>query len=507
MASVLDMRGTERRMEPMSDDPGRGSKWPGGQEGEDPLTRLSTRAQFRERLGRALARASQSERLVAVLMFDLDDFKLINGSMGHDAGDDVLKEIGKRISQSARPRDTVARLGGDEFSVLLEDLDDVSFADEVANRILELVRQPLVVQGVSMRISATIGIAVSGTEAMTPDSLVRDADLAMYVAKAQGRDRSAHFASAMHARAKERLRISQDLAHALVRHELVLYYQAIVDLRTGKPEGVEALVRWNHHDLGLVLPESFIPIAEQSGIIRSIGRWVLEGACEQAVAWHAEFPEMRPLTMSVNVSGQQLNHDSLLSDVKRVLDNSGLDPQDLVLEATESVLMSDIDLVSALLRELKGLGLSIAIDDFGTGYSSLAYLRQLPIDILKIDKTFIDAALAGDPGGHAILRAILDLSEGLHLKTIAEGVEDGSQATHIQELGCQSAQGFLFSRPMPPDELSAYIAAGVHPESRDDRPLRVVGAVRQAWNSNRLLGTNLASRLDERYLRRGRHRR
>ena len=426
---------------------------------EDPLTGLANRALFRDRLGHALSRLSRSTRSIAVLMLDLDGFKGINDSMGHDAGDEALKEVAARISGAARPGDTVGRLGGDEFTVLLEELDDATFANEVADRILELVRQPLLVQNVNLRVSASIGIAVSDAHETTPEALMRDADLAMYRAKADGRDRRVAFEPAMHARATKQLRISQDLAHALDRDELALYYQAIVDLEGGAPQGVEALIRWQHRDLGLVAPNDFISIAEQNGLILPIGRWVLEQACAQAVAWHSGSPEEQKLTMSVNVSGRQLNHDSLVPDVRRILDNSGLDPQYLILEVTESVVMSDIDMVVRRLKELKELGISIAIDDFGTGYSSLAYLRQLPVDILKIDKAFIDAAASGDPGGDAIMRAIVHLSEGLHLRTIAEGVEDARQALHIKELGCQSAQGFLFSRPMPPDEIGVFLAA------------------------------------------------
>jgi diguanylate cyclase (GGDEF)-like protein len=426
---------------------------------EDPLTGLANRALFRDRLGHALSRLSRSTRSIAVLMLDLDGFKAINDSMGHDAGDEALKEIAARISGAARPGDTVGRLGGDEFTILLEELDDPTFADEVADRILELVRQPLFIQNVNLRVSASIGIVVSGTHEMTPEELMRDADIAMYRAKAEGRDRRVAFEPAMHASATKQLRISQDLAHALDRDEFALYYQAIVDLESGTPKGVEALIRWHHHDLGLVAPNDFISIAEQNGLILPIGRWVLERACAQAVAWHSGSPEGQKLTMSVNVSGRQLNHDSLVPDVRRILADSGLDPHYLILEVTESVVMSDIDMVIRRLKELKELGISIAIDDFGTGYSSLAYLRQLPVDILKIDKAFIDAAASGDPGGDAIMRAIVHLSEGLHLKTIAEGVEDADQALHIKELGCQSAQGFLFSRPMPPDEIGTFLAA------------------------------------------------
>jgi EAL domain-containing protein (putative c-di-GMP-specific phosphodiesterase class I) len=235
---------------------------------------------------------------------------------------------------------------------------------------------------------------------------------------------------------------------------LILYYQPSIDLDGERLEGVEALLRWRHHETGLIMPDVFIPIAEQTGLIVPIGRWVLQQACAQAVAWRHAMKQGQPFVMEVNVSGRQLNHKSLVADVAHILADSGLEPENLVLEITESVLMDDIDVAVERLRELKDIGVSIAIDDFGTGYSSLAYLRQLPIDILKIDKTFVDAASAGNPGGDAILRAILDLGKGLELKTIAEGVEEASQANYLKNLGCDSAQGYLYARPMPPDDLS-----------------------------------------------------
>jgi EAL domain-containing protein (putative c-di-GMP-specific phosphodiesterase class I) len=263
----------------------------------------------------------------------------------------------------------------------------------------------------------------------------------------------------MHARAAEQLHLIQDLAQALERRELIVYYQPSVDLDSGAIEGVEALVRWNHPRLGLVGPERFIPLAEQNGLVVPIGRWVLETACVQAVEWRHSTSQERSLTMAVNLSGHQLNHRSLVPDVRRIIDSTGVLPEDLVLEVTESVLMADVDLVIERLRALRALGIAIAIDDFGTGYSSLAYLRQLPIDILKIDKSFVDAASAGDPGGDAIMHAIMDLGAGLHLRTIAEGVESLSQAHHVKELGCDSAQGFLFAGPMPPEQIPAFISA------------------------------------------------
>jgi diguanylate cyclase (GGDEF)-like protein/PAS domain S-box-containing protein len=421
---------------------------------EDSLTGLANRALLFDRLGHALARDGRSDDSVAVLVLDLDGFKSINDGLGHDAGDQALKEIAARIARSARPGDTVARLGGDEFVVLLEGLNAQRFVDDVANRILDIVRQPFMLHGRKVRISASIGIAVSDGASSTPGSLLRDADIAMYAAKAGGRDRCHRFEAAMHSRANQEFRLINDLNHAQERHEFVVYYQPSIDLVGERLEGVEALLRWQHPETGLVMPEVFIPLAEQTGLIVPIGRWVLEQACAQAVSWRHALTPSQPFVMEVNVSGHQLNHESLVPDIRHILASSGLEPENLVLEITESVLMNDIDVVVKRVRELKDIGVSIAIDDFGTGYSSLAYLRQLPIDILKIDKTFVDAASAGDPGGDAILRAILELGRGLNLKTIAEGVEERSQAIYLTGLGCHSAQGFLYARPMPPDELN-----------------------------------------------------
>jgi EAL domain-containing protein (putative c-di-GMP-specific phosphodiesterase class I) len=336
----------------------------------------------------------------------------------------------------------------------LESLSAPTIIDDVASRILDIVRQPFVLHGKTVRISASIGIAVSLGASSTPISLLRDADIAMYAAKAAGRDRYHFFDTSMHSRANEEFGLINDLNRALERRELILYYQPSIDLDGERLEGVEALLRWRHHETGLIMPDVFIPIAEQTGLIVPIGRWVLQQACAQAVAWRHAMKQGQPFVMEVNVSGRQLNHKSLVADVAHILADSGLEPENLVLEITESVLMDDIDVAVERLRELKDIGVSIAIDDFGTGYSSLAYLRQLPIDILKIDKTFVDAASAGNPGGDAILRAILDLGKGLELKTIAEGVEEASQANYLKNLGCDSAQGYLYARPMPPDDLS-----------------------------------------------------
>jgi diguanylate cyclase (GGDEF)-like protein/PAS domain S-box-containing protein len=422
---------------------------------EDSLTGLPNRALLLDRLGHALARSDRSVDSVAVLMIDLDGFKSINDGLGHDAGDHALKEIAARIVRSARPSDTVARLGGDEFVVLLESISAPPIVDDVANRILDIVRQPFMLHGRNVRISASVGIAVSEGASSTPGSLLRDADIAMYAAKAAGRDRCHRFEAAMHSRANQQFRLINDLNHSLERDELVVFYQPSIDLEGARLEGVEALLRWQHPENGLIMPDVFIPIAEQSGLIVPIGRWVLEQACAQAVAWRPVLTPGQPFVMEVNVSGHQLNHESLVPDIRHILENSGLEPENLVLEITESVLMNDINTVVKRLRELKNIGVSIAIDDFGTGYSSLAYLRQLPIDILKIDKTFVDAASAGDPGGDAIMRAILDLAKGLNLRTIAEGVEEANQAIYLTDLGCDSAQGYFYARPMPPDELSS----------------------------------------------------
>jgi diguanylate cyclase (GGDEF)-like protein len=420
-------------------------------------------------LTQALARSARHGTTVGVLVIDLDRFKTVNDGLGHSAGDTFLIETAGRISNSVRAGDTVARHGGDEFTVLLEDLDQPQLADDAADRILSALRQPITVDGTELRLSASIGVALSGEELHEPEELMRAADLAMYQAKNTGRGRRARYQPGMRNRARDDLALNADLDHALDLGQLEVYYQPIINLTANAIEGAEALLRWRHPVKGLISPLMFIPLAERSGQIVPIGRWVLRQACAQAVAWQADTPSHPPMTIAVNLSMRQLADPDLVSDVHRILTNPGLKPSLLSLEITESVLMDDVDEVLPRLLALKDLGLRLAIDDFGTGYSSLAYLRRFPVDILKIDKTFVDGAAAGVPGGASLVRAIVDLGRGLQLTTVAEGVDDPTILPELIRIGCHSVQGFHFARPMPAAELTALLQRAFLPGSPPDQ--------------------------------------
>jgi diguanylate cyclase (GGDEF)-like protein/PAS domain S-box-containing protein len=419
----------------------------------DTLTGLANRALFTDRLAQALARSARHGTAVGVLFVDLDRFKTVNDGLGHAAGDAFLVEAAGRLSGSVRTGDTVARHGGDEFTVLLEDLDDPSLADQAADRILSVLHQPVTVNGTELRLSASVGVALSDDELHEPEELMRAADLAMYQAKNSGRGRRARYQTGMRARAHDDLELDADLNHALADGDLEVYYQPTISLATYEMNGAEALLRWHHPVKGAISPAIFIPMAERSGQIVPIGRWVLAQACAQAVTWPTDTHP--PLTVAVNLSMRQLADPDLVTDVRRILTETGLKPQLLTLEITESVLMDDIEETLPKLHALKELGVRLAIDDFGTGYSSLAYLQRFPIDIIKIDKSFIDAAATGAPGGAALIRAIADLANSLHLATVAEGIEDPAILPELIEIGCHSVQGFQFARPMPATELTA----------------------------------------------------
>jgi diguanylate cyclase (GGDEF)-like protein/PAS domain S-box-containing protein len=423
----------------------------------DGLTGLANRTLFQDRLEQARARAARSGRPVAVLLLDLDGFKQINDGLGHSVGDQVLVETAKRLAGCVRIGDTVARLGGDEFTVLLEDADQPPAPADLADRVLDTLACPIAVEGRQLTLTASVGIAVAhpGDDAV---DLLRDADVAMYAAKAGGGNRYAHFEPFMHAAAQEHLTLSSDLRHALARRELEVHFQPALTLATGEVIGAEALLRWRHPTHGLLPPLRFIPLAEQSGEIVPIGRWVIEQACRHAVAWAARHG--RYIDVSVNVSGRQLESSTLVGDIAAILQACGLPHEHLILEITESVLMNDVDEVQSRLTALKQLGVRLALDDFGTGYSSLAYLRRFPIDLLKIDKTFIDEVAAEVPDGAAdgsLVRAIVDLGTHLGLTTVAEGVEQADQARLLRDLGCDAAQGYLYARPMPAAAFADYL--------------------------------------------------
>ncbi|MEA2548971.1 MAG: hypothetical protein QOE42_1569, partial [Chloroflexota bacterium] len=425
----------------------------------DSLTGLANRALFADRLEHAIARAERSPNALAVLFVDLDDFKTVNDSLGHGEGDLLLVAVADRLRASLRVSDTIARMGGDEFAVLIEDPVDGETPMDVGRRMLAQLEPPFVHGGKELFVRASIGIATTRSRDHTADEVLRNADVAMYTAKTNGKNRLEVFEPGMHTAALTRLALKGDLERALERDEFSLVYQPIVRLAGGRLSGVEALLRWQHRERGAVGPAEFIPVAEETGVILPLGRWVLERACAQAAAWNAISPQ--PITMSVNVSGRQLQHPGFAAEVAGVLASTGLAPQLLTLELTESVLMQDAEAATAVLVELKGLGVRLAIDDFGTGYSSLNYLRRFPIDELKIDRSFV-ASLDDGPTQSAVVLSILRLSETLHLETVAEGIEESSQLAALRELGADFGQGYLFARPLDAAAATALIVADAH---------------------------------------------
>ena len=421
----------------------------------DRLTGLANRALLADRLEQALALGRRAGRLVAVLFLDLDRFKLVNDSRGHAAGDDVLVAVAGRLQSVVRPLDTVARFGGDEFVVVCQEADTVGDVLHIAERVSEALRRPFRVNGDDLFLSVSVGIAVSKASTSGPE-LLRDADAAMYRAKDNGRARCEFFDETMRTEAAHRLEIQTALHWAIKRDEMRVFYQPLVDLASGTPVGVEALVRWAHPTHGLVMPQDFIALAEEASLIVPIGRSVLEQATLACRQWQDDFGGL-PFGVAVNLSVHHLRHPDLLQHVRAVLAASGLQPSSLCLELTETVLLEDVDRHIRTLLELRALGVRLAIDDFGTGYSSLAYLRRFPIDIVKIDRSFV-AGLETNENDAAIVRSIIDLAHALKLKVVAEGVERREQLDRLRTLGCDTAQGFLFSRPAPPAEVGDWLA-------------------------------------------------
>jgi diguanylate cyclase (GGDEF)-like protein/PAS domain S-box-containing protein len=417
----------------------------------DPLTLLANRSLFHDRVEHAVAVCKRNGRDVAVMFVDLDDFKPINDSFGHAVGDRVLHKCAQRLVKSTRGGDTVARLGGDEFAVLLENLTGKEQVIEVAGRIVESLQEPLDLPDGDMRVSASVGVAFS-----TPDDgveeLMRNADLAMYAAKSAGKGRFFVYEPSMQSPASERREMEAELERALHAGEFLLHYQPIVELHSGYLLGVEALIRWYHPEHGVIMPGEFIPVAEETGQIVPLGRWVLAQACREVKVWQARLPEGRQVRVSVNVSAVQLARSDICADVQKALELSEIDPGCLVLELTESALMQNSESVLAALIELKKLGVRIAIDDFGTGYSSLTYLHRFPIDILKIDRSFVER-LGGVDGGEDFARAIITLGGTLDLEVVAEGIELEHQQRGLLELGCVAGQGYYYSKPALLHEL------------------------------------------------------
>jgi len=427
----------------------------------DALTGLPNRALFMDRLSHGLTRARRRHEHVAVLFLDLDRFKVINDTLGHTVGDQLLVEVSNRLGSSLRPGDTVARLGGDEFGLLLEDVADAETAEAVALRIEAELAKPLHFEGREVFVTASIGIALSSERLGTPEEVLRDADLAMYHAKAKGKARHELFDGSMSAPALDRMDLEMDLRAAIARQEFRLHYQPIFRLDTGRIAEVEALIRWQHEKRGLLQPDAFIGLTEETGLIVPIGQWVLSEACRQARAWQIEFPRNPPLVMSVNLSAKQFQNPKLVEEITDALNLSGLEPACLKLEITESVVMQDAPATLAKLRELKDLGVRLAIDDFGTGYSSLGYLKRFPVDTLKIDRSFVKG-LSHEGGDTAIVRAVVTVAKSLNMDVTAEGIETDQQRIELKTLGCDLGQGFLFARPSAPEHLRPLLAISVN---------------------------------------------
>ena len=414
----------------------------------DALTGLPNRALLLDHLKLALARAQRREdALFATLFLDFDRFKVINDSLGHLIGDQLLIGVARRLEASLRPGDTIARLGGDEFTVLLEDLEDPAEALAIAERLQQELRQPFNLGGHEVFTSVSIGIAYGAAHYHQPEELLRDADTAMYNAKAQGRARYAVFDSSMHARAMKLMQLETDLRFAVERQEFFLVYQPIVSLQNGRLEGFEALIRWQHPRMGLISPADFIPIAEDTGLILPMGQWVLETACRQLRRWQRQRPESARLMMSINVSGRQLLQPEVVAQIQHSVMQTGASPHQIKLEITESVVMENLNSLTSKLNQLCEAGFKLSIDDFGTGYSSLSYLHRLPMHTLKIDRSFINQML-DKPENAEIVRTILTLAKTMGIDVTAEGIEHQEQAEYLRLLKCETGQGYFFSRPL-----------------------------------------------------------
>ncbi|MBI5289183.1 MAG: EAL domain-containing protein [Chloroflexi bacterium] len=414
----------------------------------DPVTGLANRARFMDRLDHALARIARRAGPLSVLFLDVDNFKTINDTLGHATGDRVLVALAQRLTGCLRPDDTLARFGGDEFAVLLEDASG-SDARTAGERILDALRTPFLVAGHELFVRVSVGAVASAFSDEEPEDLLRNADVAMYAAKARGKARVELYEPGMQAGVLERFELLGDLERALERGEFVVFYQPTVILSTAQVTGVEALVRWRHPTKGLIQPLDFIYLVEETGLILRLGRWVLDQACAQAKKWQTGRPGEPPFSVAVNLSVKQLR-PALVDEVAATLRASGLDPASLILEVTETAMMQDSALCETVLRSLKDLGVRIAVDDFGTGYSSLSYLSRFPIDILKIDKSFVDRIGTGDA---EVTNAIVELGQHLNLEIIAEGIERAEQSASLQALSCLQGQGYYFARPMRPEEL------------------------------------------------------
>jgi diguanylate cyclase (GGDEF)-like protein/PAS domain S-box-containing protein len=445
----------------------------------DSLTGLPNRSLFMDRLGSTLARAERHrDYMVAVLFLDVDRFKIVNDSLGHGVGDELLTSLARRLENCLRPGDTAARLGGDEFTVLLDDITSAEDASQIAHRFgLELAR-PFDLRGNTVVSTASIGIVIGREKGQAlryhqPEELLRDADTALYRAKALGRSRHEIFDETMHARAVSLLKLEADLRRAIENDEFRVFYQPIISLATGQITGFEALARWQHPVRGLVTPGEFVPLAEETGLIVPLDDWILLNACRQAKLWKDQFdkPGQAPLTININLSSRHFSNANLAEKIQGLVSESGLEPAALHLEITESVILDNLQETSAVLSQLKALGFNLAIDDFGTGYSSLSYLHQLPLDILKIDSSFV-MQIGADGENQEIVRAILTLAQNLKMQTVAEGLVTETQMQLLQDLGCGFGQGYLFSHPLSSEEAITFLM--------EDRTWQTLGSRKHA---------------------------
>jgi diguanylate cyclase (GGDEF)-like protein len=412
----------------------------------DALTGLPNRVLLDDRLQQAIAHADRDSRSFAVLVCDLDRFKLINDSLGHRAGDELLQEVARRLSTVVRGADTVARFGGDEFVLIGHSIDDAEDAADLAVRVMDVLQEPVRISAIDIHTSPSIGIAMYPEDGASMQALLAHADAAMYSAKQHGRGNFRRYAPGMDAGTEERVQLESDLHNAVTHNQFELYYQPKVDTRTGEVRSAEALIRWAHPTRGTISPAEFIPLAEECGLIGAIGGWVIREACRQTRAWQLEgVPALR---VSVNLSASQFRDSGLVDSIRRALDDAGLQPRFLEVELTESAVMSDPEKSIAILEQLSAMGVLVSVDDFGTGYSSMSYLRRFPIDKLKIDRVFIDE-IVSRPEDASIVRAIVSLAHSLRLKVVAEGVETPAQLDFLKTAGCDEYQGYHFSRPLP----------------------------------------------------------
>jgi len=426
----------------------------------DPLTGLPNRVLFRDRLDQAIKRARRTGGWVSVLFVNLDNFSVVNDQLGHEVGDELLQRASARIGETIRAADTVAHLGGDEFAIVVEGSDDTSAAESVAQKAVSSLAEPYRVGGRDLHVSASIGVAIFPVDGDDADALLRDSALAMYAAKDTGRNTFEFYTPELRERTSDRLALISNLRTAIdTPGQLSLWYQPKLELATGKLTGVEALVRWHHPDQGLIMPDRFIPVAEETGLIIPLDRWVISEASRQMREWMDD--GFDDFVMSVNVSSRQFHHGDLAGSVSRALDESSIDPEQFEVEITEGTLIENIDVARVTLDSLRDLGVRISIDDFGTGYSSLSYLKRLPIDVLKIDRSFI-SALPSDADDAAISEAIVRLGHTLKMEIVAEGVETQAQYDFLRTLGCDTGQGYLIAAPLPAPEFAEFMTTATH---------------------------------------------